>query len=51
MAERIGIGSAYDAHYLALAERLGVEFWTSDRKLVSVLAGRFTWVRLSANPV
>lgn len=48
MAERVGIGSAYDAQYLALAERMGAEFWTSDRKLVSALGGRFSWVRLSA---
>jgi predicted nucleic acid-binding protein len=32
-AERIGQTVAYDAQYLALAERLGADFWTADRKL------------------
>jgi predicted nucleic acid-binding protein len=32
-AERLGQAKAYDAFYLALAERLGGEFWTGDRRL------------------
>lgn len=32
-AERLGRRVAYDAAYLALAERLGVEFWTADGAL------------------
>ncbi len=28
---------AYDAQYLALAEDLGAEFWSADRKLVKVV--------------
>ncbi len=32
-AERLGQAKAYDAFYLALAERLGAEFWTGDRRL------------------
>ncbi|HID84346.1 MAG TPA: PIN domain-containing protein [Anaerolineales bacterium] len=32
-AMRLGQGAAYDAFYLALAERLGGEFWTGDRRL------------------
>ena len=32
-AERIGQIVAYDAQYLALAERLGADFWTADRRL------------------
>ena len=31
--ERLGQGSAYDAQYLALSERLNAEFYTADRKL------------------
>jgi predicted nucleic acid-binding protein len=38
-AERIGQSKTYDAHYLALAEELGVDFWTADRKLADA-AGR-----------
>ena len=33
-AERIGDRVVYDSTYLALAERLGAEFWTADRRLV-----------------
>jgi predicted nucleic acid-binding protein len=38
--------AAYDAQYLALAERLGVELWTTDAKLVKAVEGRLNWVRL-----
>jgi predicted nucleic acid-binding protein len=34
-AERIGQRVAYDATYLALAEQLGAEFWTADRRLAN----------------
>jgi predicted nucleic acid-binding protein len=40
------LSAAYDAHYLALAERLGVELWTADAKLVRAVEGRLAWVRL-----
>ena len=32
-AQRLGQSKAYDAFYLALAERLGYEFWTGDKRL------------------
>jgi predicted nucleic acid-binding protein len=32
-AERVGQRVAYDAPYLALAEKMGAVFWTADRKL------------------
>jgi predicted nucleic acid-binding protein len=34
-AARLGHTKAYDAHYLALAEREGVALWTADRRLVN----------------
>ncbi|RMF27991.1 MAG: PIN domain-containing protein [Chloroflexi bacterium] len=34
-AGRLGQKRAYDAFYLALAERLGVKFWSTDRRLVA----------------
>lgn len=44
MARRLGLAAAYDAHYLALAERLGAEFWTGDANLVRKLGGALPWV-------
>lgn len=35
----------YDAHYVALAELLGCELWTSDQRLVRGLAGKLPFVR------
>ena len=32
-AERLKQFAAYDAQYLALAEKLGAEFWTADKRL------------------
>jgi predicted nucleic acid-binding protein len=46
MATELGLAAAYDAHYLALAERLRAEFWTADGKLVRAVGARFDWVRL-----
>lgn len=38
--------ATYDAHYLALAERLGVDFWTTDARLAKAVEERLPWVRL-----
>jgi predicted nucleic acid-binding protein len=44
-AERLGQVAAYDAQYLALAARLGAEFWTADRRLAErVRASGLSWV-------
>jgi predicted nucleic acid-binding protein len=47
LAERFSLGAAYDAHYLALAERLGAEFWTADRRLANSVRHELEWVRLA----
>ncbi len=45
-AERLGQRAAYDAQYLALAERLGAEFYTADRRLATGSASLgICWVR------
>ena len=45
MAARVGISSVYDAHYLALAARLGIEFWTLDKRLHNAIRHHLPWVR------
>ena len=39
-------GECQDAHYLALAQRLGAEFWTADRRLVQAVQATLPWVNL-----
>ena len=48
LAFELGL-SAYDAAYVALAERLGVELWTADRPLYEAASRRFPWVRWIAD--
>jgi predicted nucleic acid-binding protein len=45
IAKRFNSPTAYDAHYLALAEWLGCEFWTADARLYNVVQSQLTWVR------
>lgn len=49
-SRRFSLPATYDAHYLALAERLGAEFWTADKRLVGAIAGKLDWVRLAVEP-
>lgn len=46
LATRLNLPAAYDAHYLALAERLGAEFWTCDQRLVRAVQADLPWVHL-----
>jgi len=46
LARELSLPTTYDAHYLALAERLGAESWTADKKLVRKVKRKFPFVRL-----
>lgn len=46
LARRFALPASYDANYLALAERLGTELWTCDRRLANRV--QQPWVRLAA---
>jgi predicted nucleic acid-binding protein len=45
LARRLGLRSAYDAHYLALADDLDCEFWTADERLYNAVRERFPLIR------
>ncbi len=45
LAQQYDRPTAYDAHYLALAETLGCELWTADRRLINALRGALPWVK------
>jgi predicted nucleic acid-binding protein len=49
LAESLSLSAAYDAHYLALAERLGADFWTGDHKLVRAVQHALPWVHALQN--
>lgn len=36
--------TAYDAHYLALAEYAGCAFWTADQRLFDAVRRQLDWV-------
>jgi predicted nucleic acid-binding protein len=46
LARRFNRPATYDAHYLALAERLGIEFWTADERLYNSVRYQLPWVHL-----
>jgi predicted nucleic acid-binding protein len=45
MAEQLHRPTAYDSHYLALAEMLNCEFWTANRKLYRASREHLPWIR------
>jgi len=44
-SHRFGLPAAYDAHYLALAEREQCDYWTADARLWNTIGGKLPWVR------
>lgn len=49
LAEQFNRPTAYDSQYLAVAERLGCEFWTADERLFNAVAQDLNWVRWVGN--
>ena len=47
-AREFSLPATYDAHYLALAERFGAEFWTVDGRLARSVQPQLPWVHLVA---
>jgi len=46
IALQFALPAAYNAHYLALAERLGAELWTADQRLHQAVKDTLTWVHV-----
>ena len=44
LARHFNRPSAYDAHYLALAQIAGCPLWTADERLFNAVRGEFGWV-------
>jgi predicted nucleic acid-binding protein len=44
LATQFNRPTAYDAQYLAVAERLGYDFWTADERLYNVVNTQLSWV-------
>jgi predicted nucleic acid-binding protein len=46
IAQTYDLKASYDAHYLALAEQLGAEFWTADARLARAMQPHLDWVHI-----
>lgn len=45
LATRFNRPTTYDSQYLAVAERLGCEFWTADERFFNILTHDLNWVK------
>lgn len=45
LAKRFNCPQAYDSHYLALADSLGLELWTADERLYNAVKDALPWVK------
>ena len=49
LATQFNRPTAYDAQYLAVAERLQCEFWTVDERLYNAVKQALPWVKWLGN--
>jgi predicted nucleic acid-binding protein len=46
LARSLNLSAAYDSHYLALAEQLKADFYTTDKRLYNAVKDTFSWIHL-----
>ncbi len=46
IAQQFNLSAAYDAHYLALAQRFQAVLYTGDKRLFNTVHPSFTWIHL-----
>ena len=46
LARSLNLPAAYDAHYLALAEKFNALFYTSDKRLFNSVNNTLSWIHL-----
>ena len=46
LANQFNLPASYDAHYLALAQRLNCHFYTGDKRLYNTVKNQISWIIL-----
>ena len=46
IAQQFNLPAAYDAHYLALAQRFQADFYTGDKRLFNTVCSSLPWIHL-----
>jgi predicted nucleic acid-binding protein len=46
IAQQFNLPAAYDAHYLALAQRFQADFYTGDKRLFNTVHSTLSWIHL-----
>jgi predicted nucleic acid-binding protein len=46
LAQQFNLPATYDAHYLALAQKIQADFYTGDKRLFNAVHSSLTWIYL-----